>query len=76
MQRIYGRAQFWEWRGATMEKQRIAWLRTHQKNIDRYERLLGTKLTAIEQRFIEQRISEERSAMVMLQAEATSCYAA
>jgi hypothetical protein len=37
-------------------------LRTHQKNIDRYEALLETKLTDAERRSLEKRLSEERLA--------------
>jgi hypothetical protein len=46
---------------------RIVRLRTHQKNIDRYEGLLQTKLSDAERQYIEKRLSEERLAMVMLQ---------
>ena len=42
--------------------ERIARLRTHQKNIDRYQRLLKTKLTEFERQYLEKRLSEERSA--------------
>ena len=42
-------------------------LSTHQKNIERYEDLLETKLSELERQYIEKRISEERSAMAMLQ---------
>jgi hypothetical protein len=46
---------------------RIVQLRTHQKNIDRYEGLLQTKLSEAERQYIEKRLSEERLAMAMLQ---------
>jgi hypothetical protein len=46
---------------------RIVQLRTHQKNIDRYEGLLQTRLSAAERQYIEKRLSEERLAMAMLQ---------
>jgi hypothetical protein len=46
---------------------RIVRLRTHQKNIDRYEGLLQTKLSEAERQYIEKRLSEERLAMAMLQ---------
>ena len=46
---------------------RIARLRTHQKNIDRYQGLLTTKLSEIERRFLERRVSEERFAIAMLE---------
>ena len=42
-------------------------LRTHQRNIDRYEGMLNTKLTDAEKRFVEKRLSEERLAIAMLQ---------
>ena len=42
-------------------------LRVHQKNIDRYEGLLKTKLTDVEKQFLEKRLSEERLAIAMLQ---------
>jgi hypothetical protein len=48
-------------------EQRIARLRTHQKNIDRYQSLLKTKLSDVEQQFLERRLFEERSAIAMLQ---------
>ena len=46
---------------------RIARLRTHQKNIDRYQGLLSTKLSETERRFLERRVSEERFAIAMLE---------
>ena len=42
-------------------------MRTHQRNIDRYEGMLNTKLTDAEKRFVEKRLSEERLAIAMLQ---------
>ena len=42
-------------------------LSTHQKNIERYQDLLETKLSEVERQYIEKRISEERLAMAMLQ---------
>jgi hypothetical protein len=47
--------------------ERIARLRTHQKNIERYQNLLKTKLNDIEVQFLEKLLSEERLAVVMLQ---------
>jgi len=41
--------------------ERIARLRTHQKNIDRYQNLLKTKLTEFERQYLEKRLFEERS---------------
>jgi hypothetical protein len=46
--------------------ERIARLCTHQKNIDRYEALLKTKLNEFEFQFLERRLSEERIAMAEL----------
>jgi hypothetical protein len=45
---------------------RIVLLRTHQKNMDRYEGLLEAKLSEVERQYIEKRMSEERLAMPML----------
>jgi hypothetical protein len=42
-------------------------LRAHQGNIDRYQGLLKSSLSEIELRFVEQRLSEERLALAMLQ---------
>jgi hypothetical protein len=47
--------------------QRIARLRTHQENIERYQSLLETKLNDVERQFVERRLSEERFAIAMLQ---------
>jgi hypothetical protein len=47
--------------------QSIARLRTHQRNIDRYENMLKTQLSATERHFVEKRLSEERFAIAMLQ---------
>jgi len=38
---------------------RIVRLRTHQKNIDRYEGLLETNLSEVERQYIEKRMSED-----------------
>jgi hypothetical protein len=46
-----------------MIDEKLALLRTHRNNIDRYRRLLKTKLTELERRFIERRLSEEKIAM-------------
>ncbi|WFU37308.1 hypothetical protein QA640_22715 [Bradyrhizobium sp. CB82] len=42
-------------------------LRTHQRNIDRYEGLLKTQLTDAERQFVEKRLSEERFSMANLE---------
>lgn len=46
----------------------LALLRAHRNNIGRYQRLLKTELTEFERRFIERRLSEERSAIERLSA--------
>ena len=46
--------------------QRIARLRTHQENIERYQSLLETKLNDVERQFVEKRLYEERFAIAML----------
>ena len=45
---------------------RIDRLRAHQKNIERYQALLKTKLSDVEQRFLEKRLSEEHFAVANL----------
>ena len=47
--------------------ERIARLRTHQRNIDRYQGLLRTKLSELESQFLERRLSEERQALATLE---------
>jgi hypothetical protein len=49
-----------------MEK-RIVQLRTHQKNISRYENMLKTELTDLERHFVQKRLSEERFTIALLQ---------
>ena len=39
-----------------------ALIQAHRNNIGRYQRLLKTRLTSVERRYIEGRLSEERSA--------------
>jgi len=48
--------------------ERIARLRAHQRNIDRYQGLLKSSLSAVELLFVERRLSEERLALATLQA--------
>jgi hypothetical protein len=50
-----------------MEK-RVAQVRTHQKNIDRYQDLLKTKLDETERLFLEKLVCEEKLAMLQLMA--------
>jgi hypothetical protein len=47
--------------------ERIARLRAHRQNIDRYQGLLKTALNAVELQFLEARLSEERLAVAMLE---------
>ena len=49
--------------GAIMETSAIR-LRIHQKNIDRYQGLLKTKLSETERRSLEERFFEETMAML------------
>jgi hypothetical protein len=51
-----------------MIDERNARLRAHANNIRRYERLLETRLSDVERRFIERRLAEERSALEALSA--------
>ncbi|MGM4903770.1 hypothetical protein AB8B21_33145 [Tardiphaga sp. 866_E4_N2_1] len=44
-----------------MIDQKLALLRCHRGNIDRYRRLLETELTDLERTFIERRLGEEQS---------------
>jgi hypothetical protein len=46
--------------------EKIARLRSHLRNIDRYQKLLKTKLTEVEMQYLETRLSEERSAVAVL----------
>lgn len=41
-------------------------LRAHQKNIDRYHRLLATHLSDLERAYVERRLGEEQSSMKRL----------
>jgi hypothetical protein len=53
--------------GVAFMYERTTRLRAHQRNIDRYQGLLRSGLSDIELRFVEQRLSEERLALAMLQ---------
>jgi hypothetical protein len=46
---------------------RTVQLRTHQKNIDRYENMLKTELSDVERQFVQKRLSEERFTIALLQ---------
>jgi hypothetical protein len=52
--------------GGTVTDEKIARLRAHDSNISRYRGLLKTNLSDLERRFLEQRLSEERSAVESL----------
>lgn len=45
-------------------------LRAHQKNIDRYRRLLGTHLSELERSYIERRVGEEQASLKRILREA------
>ena len=45
---------------------RVIQLRAHQKNIDRYQDLLKTKLDETERLFLEKRVCEETIAMLQV----------
>jgi hypothetical protein len=47
--------------------ERVNRFRFHQRNIDHYQGLLKSGLSDIELRFVEQRLSEERLALAILQ---------
>jgi hypothetical protein len=49
-----------------MIDEKLARLRAHRNNINRYRRLLQTQLTMLERNFIEQRLSEEDAALHLL----------
>ena len=49
-----------------MTDEKLARLRAHDNNISRYRRLLKTNLSDLERRFLERRLSEERSAVESL----------
>ena len=46
--------------------ERIARLRAHQSNVERYQRQLKTNLSDLESQYLEKRLSEERFAIAML----------
>ena len=45
---------------------KVIQLRAHQKNIDRYQGLLKTKLSGTERQYLEKRVCEEKIAMLQL----------
>jgi hypothetical protein len=44
-----------------MIDERLARLRTHRSNIQRYRNLLKTSLTELERKFVQKRLTEEQS---------------
>ncbi|MCK1341204.1 hypothetical protein IVB38_35720 [Bradyrhizobium sp. 38] len=52
-----------------MLDQDLARLRAHRNNLSRYRRLLKTKLSDIERRFVERRLAEEQTALEALAAD-------
>jgi hypothetical protein len=44
-----------------MSSQTALWIWVHRANIERYRRMMATPLTAVERKFIEQRIAEEEA---------------
>jgi 5-bromo-4-chloroindolyl phosphate hydrolysis protein len=50
-----------------MDERRAALLRAHERNIDKYQRLLKTKLSEAEIRYLQKRLSEERFTVATLQ---------
>ncbi|WP_439370185.1 hypothetical protein [Bradyrhizobium sp. DASA03120] len=51
-----------------MLDENLARIRAHRNNIQRYRRLLKTRLSELERQFIERRVAEERSALDSLTA--------
>ena len=49
---------------------RIIRLRAHRKNIDRYKRLLKSKLSETERQYLEKRVCEETIGMLKLMEQA------
>lgn len=49
-----------------MTDERLARLRAHESNINRYNRLLKTNLSELERGFLKQRLAEEKSAVARL----------
>jgi hypothetical protein len=47
--------------------ERAVRLRKHEQNIERYQSLLKTELTDVEQQYVQKRLSEERFWVAMLE---------
>lgn len=52
-----------------MLDQDMARIRAHRSNLQRYRRLLKTKLSDIERQFIDRRLAEEQAALEALAAD-------
>ena len=52
-----------------MLDQDLARIRAHRNNLQRYRRLLATRLSEIERQFIERRLTEEQAALEALAAD-------
>lgn len=52
-----------------MLDQDLARIRAHRNNLQRYRRLLKTRLSEIERQFIERRLAEEQAALDALAAD-------
>ena len=48
----------------------FARIRAHRNNLSRYRRLLKTRLSDLERRFVERRLAEEQAALEALAADA------
>jgi hypothetical protein len=51
-----------------MIDEKLARMRTHRNNIQRYSHLLQTRLTELEREFIQKRLAEEQSKLESLAA--------
>ena len=50
-----------------MDEKKAALIRAHENNIDRYQRLLKTKLSEHEVQYLGRRLAEERFTIKMLE---------
>jgi hypothetical protein len=53
-----------------MTNEKLERLRAHRNNIDRYRRLLASRLTDVERAYIERRLREEQASVEALLQEA------
>jgi hypothetical protein len=56
-----------------IDDQRLARLRAHRSNIQRYRNLLQTSLTELESQFVERRLTEEQSNLESLATSSLNC---